>query len=375
MPRIEKRQIGRPPRLSESVSERIHEDCVAGRAAGTRLPTEGTLVDAYGVSRRTVRAALARLEKQKLIIRRSARGAFVAKQPHLPWIRFAGKQIGLSYGGPADARGSLSNAEVIHGILRALSHTGINLMQATRNWRRAGGKSSADHFASRINLGVFLLDAHSKGVLASLKSLARPMVAIDFDASGDSITSFCFDNVGAGALLARRLHRLGHRRIAAIFESPGRPARERSRPWSERREGFLAEMKRLGTLAPAEIHLPRRSSRCDVGAQVSRLLRRTDGRRPTAILVPHAGRYAEVEAAARARKLSIPRDLTIVAFEGAAAASAVTAVRFYGAELGAAAADHMLRLIRDRKLRRRKAPLVRIKGRYVAGRTHARPRS
>lgn len=48
---------------------------------GDRLPTEAQLVDAYGVSRVTVREALRLLQRDGLVIARHGRGHFVAPQP------------------------------------------------------------------------------------------------------------------------------------------------------------------------------------------------------------------------------------------------------------------------------------------------------
>ena len=60
-------------------------------APGDRLPTEHELRDEFGVSRETIREALAGLEKQGLIRRRQGQGTFVVKTPDWPMeSRFTG---------------------------------------------------------------------------------------------------------------------------------------------------------------------------------------------------------------------------------------------------------------------------------------------
>jgi GntR family transcriptional regulator len=69
--------------IRKPLPERVADD-LRGRLAeqewqvGDQLPTEAELVEAYGVSRATVRQALKTLEGQGLVITRRGRGTFVA---------------------------------------------------------------------------------------------------------------------------------------------------------------------------------------------------------------------------------------------------------------------------------------------------------
>ncbi len=65
--------------LTRTVAERIAADIVNGKLPpGARLPTEQSMVAALGVSRTTVREAVAALRADGLVITRQGAGAFVA---------------------------------------------------------------------------------------------------------------------------------------------------------------------------------------------------------------------------------------------------------------------------------------------------------
>jgi GntR family transcriptional regulator len=63
-------------RIEEELAARIEQGIIA---AGGRLPGEREIRDEFGVSRMTVRQALARLEQRGLVVRRRSVGTFVAE--------------------------------------------------------------------------------------------------------------------------------------------------------------------------------------------------------------------------------------------------------------------------------------------------------
>ena len=68
-----------PRNLTREIAERIAGDITAGRLRpGARLPTEQQMVAALGVSRTTVREAVAALRADGLVVTRQGAGAFVA---------------------------------------------------------------------------------------------------------------------------------------------------------------------------------------------------------------------------------------------------------------------------------------------------------
>jgi len=79
----------RPPRFATDavplyyqLGSVLREKILSGQfAAGDRIPTEAELSGEYGVSRITVRQALAAIEEEGLIRREAGRGTFVSEQP------------------------------------------------------------------------------------------------------------------------------------------------------------------------------------------------------------------------------------------------------------------------------------------------------
>lgn len=64
--------------LSDQLNDLLSRQIIAGeRPAGSRLPTESRLAEAFGVSRTVVREAIARLRADGLVVTRQGLGAFV----------------------------------------------------------------------------------------------------------------------------------------------------------------------------------------------------------------------------------------------------------------------------------------------------------
>ena len=64
--------------LYQQLYEKLRDEINEGRyPAGSRLPTEAELSEAYQVSRVTVRKAMEQLEKEDLLVRKVGKGTFV----------------------------------------------------------------------------------------------------------------------------------------------------------------------------------------------------------------------------------------------------------------------------------------------------------
>jgi GntR family transcriptional regulator len=69
------------------LSELLEQEIVEGRwEPGFRLPSEPKICSQYGLSRTTIRQALARLEQEGLIVRRKGQGTFVAESRPRSWL-------------------------------------------------------------------------------------------------------------------------------------------------------------------------------------------------------------------------------------------------------------------------------------------------
>jgi DNA-binding LacI/PurR family transcriptional regulator len=307
----------------------------------------------------------------QVILRKTARGAFISDQWTARRLRYSGKQLGfslISY----DPFGDAFRRATFAAMDAEFRGIGVNWVVAARRWNYLNIEKPADHFSLPAIIGLVLMEAHPAEILDSLKTLKKPMVAVDFDAVADGLDSFCFDNEGAGKLLARRLYKLGHRHVAAFFESPERSKALRDEAWFERRRGFLAEMERLGLPAPRQIFMEKRGHSPDNYQRLAQLLRQPSSERPTAVFVPTQGFLPPLRKIAAACGLNIPKDLTIVGCDALVDANEMTGVRFDPAEIGGAAAVHLLRLLLERREKTYRPTTVRFKGHYVAGKTHAR---
>jgi len=87
-PREKKRPVGSDPRFTDSSIPLYYQLATLMRQkivtrdyqAGDQLPSESEMVEDYGVSRMTVRQAMANLEEEGLIRRERGRGTFVTEQ-------------------------------------------------------------------------------------------------------------------------------------------------------------------------------------------------------------------------------------------------------------------------------------------------------
>ncbi len=216
----------------DSVARKIFEAHVSRKKPGTRLPAATTLASNLGVSRYTIRVALDRLASRNQVELRRGAGAFVAVRLVDRYEKYIGKQIAVSLGKSWLALADQFNQSVLAGMYNGLYNTGLDLLLTSQNWTQRDREPPAQHFGARSVAGVILIGRQQRPLLNALKKLKRkPKLSLDWDATDEGIPSFCFDNIAAAALLARRLHKLGHRRILAILESPKRARLQRDPAW------------------------------------------------------------------------------------------------------------------------------------------------
>ncbi len=80
MQRSENVALGMRPKLSERVADQLREQIQKGEfAPGAQLPTEGALVEQFGVSRTVIREAISSLRVDGLVKTHQGRGVFVCE--------------------------------------------------------------------------------------------------------------------------------------------------------------------------------------------------------------------------------------------------------------------------------------------------------
>lgn len=140
-----------------------------------------------------------------------------------------------------------------------------------------------------------------------LRTTPMPVVMVDRPLSGVDLPSVGLDHRSAGRLAADRLFEAGHRRIGCLRGDPG------TRADGERFAGVLEAAARAG-VDPGEIL----SAGSGYGPDESNAAAETllsDRRRPTAILTLGGQGILGLLAAVRRRKLAVPADLSIIAFD------------------------------------------------------------
>jgi len=94
MQNSEQQALGMRPKLSERVADALREQVQQGDfAPGAQLPTEGTLVSQFGVSRTVIREAISSLRVDGLVKTHQGRGVFVCDDISQQPFRLSSKDL------------------------------------------------------------------------------------------------------------------------------------------------------------------------------------------------------------------------------------------------------------------------------------------
>ncbi len=206
---------------------------------------------------------------------------------------------------------------------------------------------------------------------AVLERPVIPVVVVDVHVPAVSrLPRVVGDDVGGGALAARHLLQLGHRRIGLVSDAVENPFGFTSS--RDRQAGMVHE------LAAAGVRLPQRwvghgeHGRYEARDLALRMLRRQD--RPTAIFAASDTQALGVIAAAHEAGLNVPEDLSVIGYDDIETADYVglTTVRQQLAESGRQGAELLLREI---AMRSDVAPVVSLVPELVVRSTTAPPKA
>ena len=235
------------------IYEKLMREIAAGKfAKDGKLPSEAKLGDAFGVSRMTVRGALAELQRQGLIEKRNGAGSFLTRRA----LRTSGI-IGLVIP-------NFESFEFFSGIKDELERHCKRLNYCVRLVFTRERKHDAAIRDIRRKVRELAV-ARAEGVVfrpyvdetfaAANREVVRicqraeiPVVLIDSDITRPPERSDCdlvaVNNIDAGRRIADHLHHRGYRHIAFLSE---RLKNVRNSNWDNRLFGLAGELALLGS--------------------------------------------------------------------------------------------------------------------------------
>jgi LacI family transcriptional regulator len=175
----------------------------------------------------------------------------------------------------------------------------------------------------------------------ALQRAPVPVVFIDVHVPEvSSLPRVVGDDTEGGAMAARHLLELGHRRIGFVGDAPGSPFRFTSS--LDRQKGFARELSSAGVALPEELIGHGAHGRYEARDNARRMLALTD--RPTAIFAASDTQALGVLAAAHEAGLNVPEDLSVIGYDDIEAADYVglTTIRQQLSESGRLGAEILL---------------------------------
>ena len=297
--------------LEESLIKLIVRD---GLKVGDSIMPETRMASVYGVSRVTVRQAIANLEESGILRSEQGRGTFIAKLPKSPrnsvdrsmligFVCYTG--IDNPYMG-AIARGIESGAETegYHICFGSVMGSAEREAEVIRKLLKRGVEG----------LVVSPTESHPASVF--LQELARtgmPLVIVDENIAGLRVPSACCDDREGGFLATSLLLENGHRRIAHLR---GPELKENA---ISRLAGYSQALALKKIIVPTELtpalENPKISYTEQAGyALMKKLLALPKGRRPTAAFAANDIMALGAYAALKEGGLRVPEDFSLVGY-------------------------------------------------------------
>jgi LacI family transcriptional regulator len=269
------------------------------------LPPEPVLAKEVGVSRHTIRAALASLEAQEIVRRIKRKGTFPARgNKSLPIFQRRARMIGIISSHPFGKTNY--SREIAGAAYEEASLHGYNLVFAKIGLKENIYQILDDPHVDGLILFPGLRD---QTVIRELSERHKPICIVDHHSESTNVESIEPDSRKGAQLAVRHLHQLGHRKIAFInADDP------ELNPFKLR--GYETTMKQLKVYIQPEWIVARAHSQ-EGGAQAAlELLSLPLPKRPTAIIALSTKMGYGAMRAILKRRLKIPKDISILALGG-----------------------------------------------------------
>ena len=239
--------------IGRDVYEKLMREIAAGKfAKDGKLPSESKLGSTFGVSRMTVRGALAELQRQGLIEKRNGAGSFLTRRA----LRKSGV-IGLvipnfeSFEFFTDIKDELErHCKRLNYKVRLVFTRERSREAAVRDIRRKV-RELAIARAEGVIFRPYVDEtfaAANREVVRICQRVEIPVVLIDSDITRPPERSDCdlvaVNNIDAGRRIADHLHQRGYKQIAFLSE---RRKSVRNANWNNRLFGLAGELALLGS--------------------------------------------------------------------------------------------------------------------------------
>jgi GntR family transcriptional regulator of arabinose operon len=301
-------------RISDDIAARVQS---GQYPTGARLPSEPRLAAEFGVSRGTLRQALASLRQGGYLDSIPGRGTFV-RGPRPRVLESRRRVVGLIV--PSVTRPALP--EVLTAIEDELHGRGYSLLVGTSGNTREQEKGRLHRILGEGVSGLIVLPIDGRPDPVAYRQLLDegfPVVLIDRHIVGLAIDAVLPDNVGGAFVAVSHLVELGHRRIAFISSD-----NLTTTSVLERLQGFQQALRAHEIPIEQDMIFTRLPAIPPDGADEDRVIQ-DNARRivrflssrplPTAVFALHDRIAISVLEASAELGLRVPDDLAIVGFD------------------------------------------------------------
>ncbi|MCW8131321.1 MAG: substrate-binding domain-containing protein [Planctomycetota bacterium] len=298
---------------------------------GTVLPPWRALARHYRVSVRVIQHAAGALKRDGLLAL-TAQRRLAARDWNSPGTALESRLLVLLTTSPRLSVGNPLLDDLLLGILKGAGERAVPVVFAYDDRLRA--HVPAELLEAPLS-GVVIQGKIGAQALRGWEKVAVPVVLADHPGAAWKLHASGVDNEGATREAVRRMLDLGHRRLAFVRRVHTHGVHEVEPDSRERQQAFEAALAGVPG-AKGEVFSVFANDTSEA-AGIAGIFRR--GARSTAVLAADEGAGALIVQAARDRGLTVPRDLSIVAFGQARAGDpAFAGPRFDFREIGRMAA-------------------------------------
>ncbi len=313
MAKRKRRGRGRPARpdaLYRGLAAALRERISGGDwPPGTVLPSLRALAAEYGAGENTVRQAVALLKRERRI-KVSPWRRLVAADPQGAWTAAGLLVLHAISGALNGALRARYLPEVIRGVQIGAGERNSPILILHGRHLRHNLPTDALELPVR---GIVLTGSFTRKILGRYANLGVPVVLTDRPGKGLKVHSVGVDNVAGAREATARLIAMGHKRIAFVrFVLLGVVGIDPDS--AERQEGFLAALEAAGLPRGSGQVFNAFSSDTSESPSMRAIFETTP--KFTAVLTASGGRARVVAEAAEAAGRSVPRDLSVISFQG-----------------------------------------------------------